>query len=246
MHILNGYDLPLRAFIRLQYVLRGIKCVQGVSKRVRLPITIHHLGMFDLFLPRSHSDNKMIWAAFTLAFFGFLRISEFTCNTRFNPRLHLTSSDIKFIPSPTSPQYMRVEIKASKTDPFRKGMYLIIGQTSQTICPVRAMKEYVDILPQTWTGPLFTYSNGRRLTRQRLTNELRTLLGRLGLNSSLYAGHSFRIGAATSAAAVGLPSWLIKTLGRWTSDCFETYISTPVSVLCQAAQKLGTPIKRIA
>ena len=246
MHILNGYDLPLRAFIRLQYVLRGIKCVQGVSKRVRLPITIHHLGMFDLFLPRSHSDNKMIWAAFTLAFFGFLRISEFTCNTRFNPRLHLTSSDIKFIPSPTFPQYMRVEIKASKTDPFRKGMYLIIGQTSQTICPVRAMKEYLDILPQTWTGPLFTYSNGRRLTRQRLTNELRTLLGRLGLNSSLYAGHSFRIGAATSAAAVGLPSWLIKTLGRWTSDCFETFISTPVSVLCQAAQKLGTPIKRIA
>ena len=140
---------------------------------------------------------------------------------------------------------MRVEIKASKTDPFHKGMSLIIGQTLQTICPVRAMKEYLDILPRTWTGPLFTYSNGRRLTRQHLTSDLRTLFGRLGLNSSHYAGHSFRIGAATSAAVLGLPSWLIKTLGRWTSDCFETYISTPVSVLCQAAQKFGSPVKPI-
>ena len=219
--------------------------MQGVSKRVRLPITIHHLAVFDLLLPRSHSDNKTIWAAFTLAFFGVLRISEFTCNTKFNPKLHLASSDIKFIPSPAFPQCMKLEIKASKTYPFHKGMSLVIGQTLQTICPVRAMKEYLDILPQTGTDPLFTYSNGRRLTRQRLTSELRTLLGRLGVNSSHYAGHSFRIGPATSAAVFGLPSWLIKTLGRWTSHCFETYISTPVSVLCHAAQKLGSPIKPI-
>ena len=80
-------------------------------------------------------------------------------------------------------------------------------------------------------------------TTYQTASELRTLLGRLGLNSSHYAGHSFRIGAATSAAMVGLPSWLIKTLGRWTSNFFETYISTPVSVLCQTAQKLGAPIK---
>ena len=220
--------------------------MQGISKRVRLPITIHHLAVFDLLLPRSHTDNRMIWAAFTLAFFGFLRISEFTCNTKFNPKLHFTSCDIKFIPSPAFPQYMKVEIKASKTDPFCKGMSLIIGQTSQTICPVHAVKEYLDILPRTWTGSLFAYSSGTRLTRHRLTNELRTLLGCLGLNSSHYAGHSFRIGAATSAAALGLSSWLIKTLGRWTSDYFEIYISTPVSVLYQAAQKLGSPIKPIA
>ena len=42
---------------------------------------------------------------------------------------------------------MRVEIKASKTYPFHKGMSLTIGQALQTICPVCAMKEYLDILP---------------------------------------------------------------------------------------------------
>ena len=32
LHILNGFDLPLKQFVCLQYVLRGIKRVQGVSK----------------------------------------------------------------------------------------------------------------------------------------------------------------------------------------------------------------------
>ena len=87
---------------------------------------------------------------------------------------------------------------------------------------------------------MFLYANEKRLIRQHLTRELRYLLSRLGLNSSNYAGRSFCIGAATSTAASGLPLWLIKTLGRWISDCFETYISTPISVFCQATQKLGS------
>ena len=135
---------------------------------------------------------------------------------------------------------MTVEIKASKSDPFHKGMILVIGKTSQVTCPVNAMKKYADTITKSCKGPLFVYANGKRLTRQHLTRELRYLLSRLGLNSSNYAGHSFRIGAVTSAAALGLPSWLIKTIGRWISDCLETYISTPILVFCQATQKLGS------
>ena len=63
-------------------------------------------------------------------------ISEFTCSSRFNPNLHLAVSDIKFFPSFTSPHDMTVEMKASKTYPFRKGMTLVISKISQVTCPV--------------------------------------------------------------------------------------------------------------
>ena len=47
-----------------------------------------------------------------------------------------------------------------------------------------------------------------------------------------------RIGAATTAAAVGLPPWLIKTLGRWSSDCYERYIKSPQPLILEVSQKL--------
>ena len=88
------------------------------------------------------------------------------------------------------------------------------------------------------TGRLFTFQSGSFLTRGRLPNETRLLLSKGGLNSGEFAGHSFRIGAATTAASANLPPWLIKVLGRWSSDCFERYIKTPPSVLAQVPQTL--------
>ena len=38
------------------------------------------------------------------------------------------------------------------------------------------------------------------------------------------SSHSLRIGAASTAAAMGCPKWLIQAMGRWTSDCFRRYI----------------------
>ena len=44
--------------------------------------------------------------------------------------------------------------------------------------------------------------------------------------SGPFSSHSFRIGAATSAAAVGLPDHLIQTLGRWTGQAYRRYTRT--------------------
>ena len=44
--------------------------------------------------------------------------------------------------------------------------------------------------------------------------ELREALSECGLKPKEYAGHSFRIGAATTAAACGVPVDTMKILGR--------------------------------
>ena len=85
----------------------------------------------------------MLWAAICRAFFGFLRISEFTCSQQFRQALHLSRSDISFSPSFEEPISMSVKIKSSKIDPFRKGVSLIIRRSDTPICAVSAVKHYL-------------------------------------------------------------------------------------------------------
>ena len=54
------------------------------------------------------------------------------------------------------------------------------------------------------TGPLFKLSDGRFLTKQIFIARVRSALSVLGYDCSSYAGHSFRIGAATTAAECGI------------------------------------------
>ena len=50
-------------------------------------------------------------------------------------------------------------------------------------------------------------------------NHVRLALLRANLPADNYAGHSFRIGATTTAASSGIEDSTIQTLGRWQSSC---------------------------
>ena len=91
-HSSNGYELRMTGFLRLELILRGIKRSQEVHSKFRSPITLQMLNFFYHHLNVNYTNNKdslMVWAAMTLAFFGFLRIGELTCNSIFEPKRHL-------------------------------------------------------------------------------------------------------------------------------------------------------------
>ena len=130
----------------------------------------------------------------------------------YDPGTHLSYGDIA-VDDPSSPTVIKVTIKQSKTDPFRKGVDLLTGKTNSDLCPVNALLKYL-LVRGTEQGPLFRFQDGRLLPRQRFVEEVRKALQLAGIDQSKYCGHSFRIGIATTAAAKGMEDSVIKTLGR--------------------------------
>lgn len=59
------------------------------------------------------------------------------------------------------------------------------------------------------------------------------------VGTTCYSGHSFRIGAASAAAAVGVPAYFIKMLGRWSSDAYHLYVRTPRETFASISQLIA-------
>ena len=79
----------------------------------------------------------MLWAAFTISFFGFLKAGELYVETdgTHDPEKHLTAQDIQ-IDNIHNPQLLKVHLKQSKTDPFRVGPDVFVARTRNQLCPV--------------------------------------------------------------------------------------------------------------
>ena len=239
-HLELGFSNPTEDTL-LYYVIKGIKRSQGEIRHPRLPITTSILCQLKTQLhhcsePQYH-DKCMLWAAFCLAFYGFLRSSEFVSPVphSFDPSTTLLCRNITILPTT-----ILVTLKSSKTDPFRKGCTLYIGSTGISTCPISAMQKYTSLTSNAPQKPLFHFSDGSYLTRTVLTTKIRTLLTAAGHQASSFSSHSFCIGVASTATNVGLPDWLIQTFGRWSSNCFTTYIHTDPSVLANASKQLAT------
>ena len=238
LHIDQGFPDPLANCLCLQRVVRGIKRSQGTASRERLPITDTIMVAIFKSLTMCSYDDVMFWAACTLAYFGFLRSAEFTVPSleAFSAEVHLGVGDVA-VDSTLAPSCMRVHIKASKTDPFRKGCYIHIGAGNHPLCALQAMMAYL-LLRGDRAGPLFIREDGCPLSRSTLTVWLRESLARNRVPGN-FSSHSFRIGAATVAARNGIPDHLIQALGHWSSNAYQLYIRTPSEALASLSQQLA-------
>ena len=193
LHIEQGFADPLANCVRLQQVFRGIKRSQGSPTPQRLPITDSLMQVIFKALDLKLFNHAMFWAACTLAYFGFLRSAEFTVPnlSNFSTSIHLQVSDLAF-DNLTKPSCLRVLVKASKTDPFRKGCHVHIGRGRFPLCAVSAIAVYLNIRGDS-PGPLFLLDDGRPLSRELLTSWLRSIFTGAGIAGN-FSSHSFRIG----------------------------------------------------
>ena len=172
---------------------------------------------------------------------GFLRCGEFLVpdSSTFDPDTHLSLDDVSLDTS-TSRWFFLLTIKASKTDQFRQGATVALGSTGTDLCPVDALLDYFGRRGNL-AGPLFCLENGQPLQRRSFTTQVQQALSASGVDGSLFNGHSFRLGAATSASIAGVSESIIKRLGRWQSSAYQRYIRTPPSDLAHISQQLVAP-----
>ena len=244
VHLLANPSCPAPSWHspHMKVLLHGIRRVQAQqsSARVRLPITSSLMRIIKAQLAKSSSSyiSLLIWAACCTGYFGFLRCGEFLVpdGTQYDASIHLSLADFTFNQS-SSPWRIILTIKKSKTDQFRQGTQVVLGATGSDLCPVGALLDFLSIRGGE-PGPLFRLQDGSPLHRAMFVQQVQAALSASGLAGSSFNGHSFRIGAATSASAAGVPESTIKVLGRWQSMAYQRYIHPSVEDLAKVSPHL--------
>lgn len=247
-YLLAGLDNPLKSMDRLQCILRGIKRNQLSPAPSRLPITFHILGRICKMLSSGVFTPDLdltLQCMCSLAYFGFLRCGEFTVkSTNYNVYPYLKCHDVSF---KTDHSMFNLKLPTSKTDPFSLGVDIPIFRNNSIIwCPVKLMEKYLSqrrygtVLTSTLSrdAPLFVDEGGNPFTRTKFLCYLKQVMCRLGYDEHKFSGHSFRIGAATSAAAANMEDHMIQTLGRWSSSCFQLYIRVDQAAIRKAQARM--------
>lgn len=240
-YIVAGLGDVLHNCHRLHYVLRGVKKSQTNQVVKRLPITVQILKELVILLDNgafSPFFDLMLKCMFLYAFFGFLRCGEITCKNASSVDF-VRIEDVSF---PDGNNNFVLRLRNSKTDPFSKGVDITIFENVY-FKPVHNMLVYVEsrkLSACDQSSPLFIESEHCCLpiTRDKFIQHLRELLRRSSFCEQNYSGHSFRIGAATTAAAAGVEDHVIKELGRWSSDCYVRYIRTDRQIIQNAQNNM--------
>ncbi|XP_075034603.1 uncharacterized protein LOC142096118 [Mixophyes fleayi] len=206
--------------------LKGWSRLHPTPKDRRKPIDPILLSRMIFTLPDITSDHfeaSLFAAAFSLAFHGAMRVSELVAQSKSRTDASLLGKHVVL-----SDDSIQVKIRRSKTDQAGIGHWFTLSKIQdQSICPVKICKYFSSIRPhgsEVW----LVHEDLSPLTKFQFHAVMCNTLNALGLNSSEFGTHSFRIGAATAAAASGASVTSIQRLGRWKSGCYKSYIRPDV------------------
>lgn len=200
--------------------LRGVRTLAARKPRSKFPITpdvLKHLCVAAGDCGLSDHDVICVRAMFLLAFHAFLRVGEL-CGSRHA----LQFSDVRIQQSCITICFPTFKFSAGRCPS------VFIPARTTPWCPVRALEFYISCRDRT-AAPLFLDAAGQPVTIQQFRLKLAQVDRAAGLKSWGITPHSFRVGAATSAVAIGIPEETIQRMGRWTSRAFLRYIQFQIN-----------------
>jgi hypothetical protein len=186
----------------------------------------------DLHDIRSNIDLSVFadardWCAALFAFFGLLRIREYTCSGLL--RQHVTAH----------PWGISLAIPFSKTSLIPTTVALI--RRDDDLCPVAAHRAYTKHLPPRLHSSQMPYFLHDRSSPAPLTDATfvrrvcRWVRDHLHAPPAEYSGHSFRRGGTTALQMAGVPESTIASHGRWKSLAYRSYFDVQFNLQLRLA-----------
>lgn len=156
---------------------------------------------------------KLLRAAFSMAYFGLMRVSELTAGEH-----QLRAADVRFS---KSKQKVVLYLRSSKThtlNDFPQKIEIHKVPQMGKDCPVNCILDYIQERGNTNDDeqePFFVLKEKSPFTALQFRNNLRLILRSLGIDDQLYDTHSYRCGRCTDLQEMGFSIDRICEVGRW-------------------------------
>ena len=231
-HMTRGLNNPLLEDGFVHQVLKGAKNRDSLEEaEAKAVVTIPIMGKIWEKLRKINWEielKRMTWALTTTLFMGSLRPSEIMCvkNDEYDEAKSLLWSDVKFIETKIenkSLEILQLRIRHSKTSKAMPEQIIEIPEVDSKMCAVKAWRKWMMMRKgrRDETIPVFTYKDGSLVTVGDFNRKLALLLPE---EYPKITARAFRPALATIMARQGASQDTLKSLGRWTSKAFQTYI----------------------
>ncbi len=226
LHLLMDHDCPAFGAMELKLALRGLARLNPHMPTQASPITPHLLLRIYNVLDMTQVTDTVMWSLYLTAFFSFLRKSNLVplSPAQFDPSCQLARGRVA-----VGSSSLLLCVKWTKTLQFGNRVLQIplLAIPDSPLCPVRAYKNMIKLVPGPPMAPAFALPVGSGLqavSYNQLTRHLRQVLDRIGIGGASFSSHSFRRGGATWAFKSGVAPHLIQLQGDWVSEAYQKYI----------------------
>lgn len=249
LHVENGFPHPLRDNTELARCLSGINRLLAPPAKPRLPVTPDIMVAIAAKLSPSNKTHMCFMAAAVVAFFGLLRKDNIgpKASRSFDSARDLRLCDVLLL----SKNLLVVVVRRSKTRRLGSQPLLVKiprAPPGSRFCPFSILASHVAALERDGAhadSPLFqtVHASSHRFSGNALSygvfvSQLKKFLGVVGVDPSLFSGHSFRRGGSTTLGMEGHHA-LIRPAGDWRSQLgSDVYDLSPRGVDTAVAQAL--------
>lgn len=244
LHLLVDVPYIAEKSVELRMTLQGLKRTKPHCVRQAAPLTPKLLSLIYVNLSVFEPIQGTMWALLLIAFFTLSRKSNLvvTGSKKFDANKQLCRSDVL-----VGAHGLLVQFRWSKTNQFGNKKLLVPVKEipGSCLCPVKAYKNMVKLLPGSPSCPAFMLPGQKPVSYTLLQKFIKTNVAKLGLDPRCFSSHSLRRAGATWAFKSQVPGELIQTHGDWASQAYLRYIEISLPQRVQVAEQMTSEIVKM-